>query len=232
MIYLKTNTQETAEDISKRLGKKTIESGSIRQSVSLMNYNGDKTTNLIGRDLMTPEEVIGLHYKTIIFPIIGYPIFRDTVMYNKFKCYIPGNVNRVIHPLEDLSYTYFTVENIKYTTKSEQTVQSRNKELEEEREIQSGDQFVLDQIQNELKEMIKDHKYRSGYKPSENGRLYQEILFEDNFTEIELAKLNTKYSTAFYFNRIVKDDYIILEIHNNTMSLITNELDIKDETRP
>ena len=71
LIYLKTNTEETAEAISKRLGKKTIESGSIRQSVSLLDYNGDKTTNLIGRDLMTPEEVMGLHYKTIIFPIIG-----------------------------------------------------------------------------------------------------------------------------------------------------------------
>lgn len=30
LIYLKTNTQETVEVISKRLGKKTIESGSIR----------------------------------------------------------------------------------------------------------------------------------------------------------------------------------------------------------
>ena len=85
LVYLKTNTQETAEAISKRLGKKTIESNSMRQSVSLMNYNGDKTTNLIGRDLMTPEEVKQLHYKTIIFPIIGFPIFRDTILYNKFE---------------------------------------------------------------------------------------------------------------------------------------------------
>ena len=94
LVYLKTNTQETAEAISKRLGKKTIESNSMRQSVSLMNYNGDKTTNLIGRDLMTPEEVKQLHYKTIIFPIIGFPIFRDTVLYNKFSCYESGKVER------------------------------------------------------------------------------------------------------------------------------------------
>ena len=67
LVYLKTNTQETAEAISKRLGKKTIESNSVRQSVSLLNYNGDRSTNLIGRDLMTPEEVKQLHYKTIIF---------------------------------------------------------------------------------------------------------------------------------------------------------------------
>ena len=77
LVYLKTNTQETAEEISKRLGKKTIESGSIRQSMSLTNYNGDKTTNLIGRDLLTPEEVKQLHYKTIIFPI--HYISRDNI---------------------------------------------------------------------------------------------------------------------------------------------------------
>ena len=80
LIYLKTNTQDTAEAISKRLGKKTIESNSVRQSMSLLNYNGDRSTNLIGRDLMTPEEVKQLHYKTIIFPIIGFPIFRDTIL--------------------------------------------------------------------------------------------------------------------------------------------------------
>ena len=76
--YLKTNTMSTAEAISKMLGKKTIESNSVRQSVSLTNYNGDRSTNLIGRDLMTPEEVKQLHYKAIIFPTDGYPIYRKT----------------------------------------------------------------------------------------------------------------------------------------------------------
>lgn len=41
-------------------------------------------TSLMARDLLTPDEVKQLHYKTIIFPIIGYPIFRDTVMYISF----------------------------------------------------------------------------------------------------------------------------------------------------
>ena len=47
LAYLKTNTMDTAEAISKRLGKKTIESNSISQSVSLTNYNGNKSTSLI-----------------------------------------------------------------------------------------------------------------------------------------------------------------------------------------
>lgn len=41
-----------------------------------------------------------------------YPIFRDTVIYKKLSCYSSGELKRKITPLEDLSYTYFTVEDI------------------------------------------------------------------------------------------------------------------------
>ena len=113
LIYLKTNTQDTAEQISKRLGKTTISSNSISQSLSLTDYNGNKSTSLMARDLLTPDEVKQLHYKTIIFPIIGYPVFRDTVIYNKFSCYKKGEVTREINSLKLLDDTYFTVEQIK-----------------------------------------------------------------------------------------------------------------------
>ena len=113
LIYLKTNTQDTAEQISKRLGKTTISSSSISQSLSLLDYNGNKSTSLMARDLLTPDEVKQLHYKTIIFPIIGYPIFRDTVIYNKFSCYEKGEIDRKINSLKQLDNTYFTVEQIK-----------------------------------------------------------------------------------------------------------------------
>ena len=72
LIYLKTNTQDTAEQISKRLGKTTISSSSISQSLSLLDYNSNKSTSLMARDLLTPDELKQLHYKTIIFPIMGY----------------------------------------------------------------------------------------------------------------------------------------------------------------
>lgn len=113
LIYLKTNTQDTAEQISKRLGKTTISSSSISQSLSLLDYNGNKSTSLMARDLLTPDEVKQLHYKTIIFPIIGYPIFRDTVMYNRFSCYEKGEIERKVNSLKQLDNTYFTVEQIK-----------------------------------------------------------------------------------------------------------------------
>ena len=112
LVYLKTNTQETAEAISKRLGKKTIESNSISQSISLKQYNGNKSTSLIARDVMTPEEIKQLHYKMIIFPIIGYPIIRNTILYNKFLCYKKGFIERKNNSLESMKDTYFTVEDI------------------------------------------------------------------------------------------------------------------------
>lgn len=112
LVYLKTNTQEAAEAISKRLGKKTIESNSVSQSISKSDFNGNRSTSLMGRDLMTPEEVKQLHFKTIIFPIKGYPVFRDTVIYKKFACYKKGEITRDIRTLKDMSYTYYTVENL------------------------------------------------------------------------------------------------------------------------
>ena len=54
--------------ICRRLGKTTIENNSISQSLSKFDYNGNKTTSLMSRELMTPEEIKQLHYKTIIFP--------------------------------------------------------------------------------------------------------------------------------------------------------------------
>ena len=50
--------------------------------------------------------------KTIIFPTDGYPIFRDTVIYQKISCYHSGDVKREVKALEDLKDTYYTVENI------------------------------------------------------------------------------------------------------------------------
>lgn len=135
LAYLKTNTQETAEAISKRLGNKTIETTSLNYSMSLLNNNGSKGTSLIARNLMTADEIKQLHFKTIIFPTKGYPIFRDTVMYKKFNCYKGGCIERKIRPLERLVNTYYTVEQL-YANKDvnnnqKNTNDSISKKLEE-----------------------------------------------------------------------------------------------------
>jgi len=111
--YLKTNTQETADSISRRLGNKTLESNSINYSLSLTNASGSKGTSLIGRPLLTADEIKQLHFKTIIFPIIGHPILRNTIFYKKFKCYRDGNIDREISHLQKLENTYYTVDDIK-----------------------------------------------------------------------------------------------------------------------
>ena len=82
------------------------------------------------------NEVKQLHYKTIIFPITGYPIFRDTVMYNKFSCYKDGEIEREKHNLKDLTNTYFTVEDIKYEYKTSRgRMRDRNRQNEENEEF-------------------------------------------------------------------------------------------------
>ncbi|MBR1376692.1 MAG: type IV secretory system conjugative DNA transfer family protein [Bacilli bacterium] len=112
LAYLKTNTQETAEAISRRLGNTTIESKSLNYSLSFMNYNASRGASLMGRNLMTADEIKQLKFKTIIFSTIGYPIFRDTVVYQKFSCYSKGCINREVRPLRRLVETYYTVEQL------------------------------------------------------------------------------------------------------------------------
>lgn len=221
LAYLKTNTMDTAEAISKRLGKKTIESNSISQSVSLTNYNGNKSTSLIARDLLTPDEVKNLHYKTIIFPNIGYPIFRDTVIYKKLSCYSSGELERKITPLVDLSNTYFTVEDIK--TKYDRLYRNRNDHSIKKQELSEYDKFkeeektklknIVEMVQDQLKDKISLFEFKEN-----NNRTY---------ASFELSKpLNTKELT-FIKGKINKEVFH-LEIDNGNNTKSTIEIHIKN----
>ena len=215
LAYLKTNTMDTAEAISKRLGKKTIESNSISQSISLMNYNGNKSTSLIARDLLTPDEVKNLHYKTIIFPNIGYPIFRDTVIYKKLSCYSSGELKRNVTPLKDLSYTYYTVENIQ--TKYDRLLRNKsNKDLYKE-ELSSYDKFreeeikklenIVQVVQDLLKEKINIFEYKEN-----NNRTYASFEVSE--------PLSTK-ETTFIKGKVNKEVYHVeIDTGNNGKSTI------------
>lgn len=220
LAYLKTNTMDTAEAISKRLGKKTIESNSISQSVSLTNYNGNKSTSLIARDLLTPDEVKNLHYKTIIFPNIGFPIFRDTVIYKKLSCYSSGELQRNITPLVDLSNTYFTVENIH--TKYDRLHRNRNNNFIERQELSEFDKFKeiettkLKNIVEVVQEQLKDKILLMEYKENNNR----------TFASFELSKpLSTKELT-FIKGKINKEVFH-LEIDNGNSTKSTIEIHLK-----
>ena len=126
LAYLKTNTQETAEDISLRLGNRGVETTSLNYSTNLINNSGSKGKSLISRRLLTADEIKQLHYKTIIFPTIGHPIFRDTVIYQKLNCYFGGNIDRNERPLKQFDGTYYTVEQLVIDKKNDKAI---NEEL-------------------------------------------------------------------------------------------------------
>lgn len=218
LVYLKTNTQETAEAISKRLGKKTIESNSIRQSVSLMNYNGDRSTNLIGRDLMTPEEVKQLHYKTIIFPIIGFPIFRDTILYNKFSCYESGVVERESKSLKDLSNTYFTVEDVKHEISKGKTKVS--KEAQEFLEAQEmNDRDNLYPLEDVMKKIFKDN-YSLKYRNTSHHRVYLSVTVKGRLMQSNKYHLSQKIKPELYHMEIKEsDEKTTINIYNENPNI-------------
>ena len=221
LAYLKTNTMDTAEAISKRLGKKTIEASSISQSVSLMNYNGNKSTSLIARDLLTPDEVKNLHYKTIIFPNIGYPIFRDTVIYKKLSCYSKGELPRKITPLKDLSNTYFVVENIE--TKYDRLARNRNNKSIYKEELSAYDKFKeeeiakLNNIVEVIQDLLKDKINLFEYKEN-NNRTFASFEIKDKLTTKELTFIKGK----------VNKDVFHLEIDNGNNTKSTIEIHLKN----
>lgn len=214
LVYLKTNTQETAEAISKRLGKKTIESSSINQSLSLMDYNGHKNTSLIARELMTPDEVKQLHYKTIIFPIIGYPILRDTVMYNKFSCYKSGEKERVPQLLKDLSKTYFTVEDLNVKEDSNKN-KLEPKEYNEYMKLVKQDKVILKTPVSAIRKELSKNNYGFKYVQTENYRAYALITIESKLSQKDLSIILAKVDKE-QFKVIVNyvNDKTNIEIHN------------------
>lgn len=220
LVYLKTNTQDTAEEISKRLGKQTIESNSISQSVSLIDYNGNKSTSLMARDLLTPDEIKQLHYKMIIFPIIGYPIFRDTILYTKFSCYKKGNINRKIDSLKDLSYTYFVVEDINH--------ESKNKDYNKEKLSKENQQFInekleqdkllFEDIDNYIANIYTDVVYETNYKEV-NFQTYLNIESPKLLSNKDILNISSTFSEKYYIEFDNNDGLQIINIHFKMLGL-------------
>ena len=202
LIYLKTNTQETAEQISKTLGKKTILNNSISQSMDKTN----KSTSLIARDLMTSNEVKQLHYKTIIFPIIGYPIIRDTVIFSKLKCYKDGTIKRKLNQLKKLDLTYYTSEKINLEN-SDEDLFNDNAFFKMQNET---DKQLLYIPLNKVKSIIKKINYT--FK-SCNGRIYLLILFENKLSELEEKMIKGKINSTNY-HLIINDNSIEIHLKN------------------
>ena len=102
-IYLLTSDNESAKEISSRLGKYTISSARVSTSTRLeqLDYNISNDKSLMGRELMMPDELMKLKFGEAIFmksrmypvkatvkPISDYPIkFKMTKLPNKKKIF-------------------------------------------------------------------------------------------------------------------------------------------------
>ncbi len=115
LCYLKTNSVECAERIVKKLGKSTIITNSLSMSTDPFKIGANKTQSLMGKDLLTANEVMALKYKTIIFPTVSNPIFRDTYLYTdvypQYKNTTP--LERPTKLLKRMSSNYYTVEDLR-----------------------------------------------------------------------------------------------------------------------
>lgn len=187
LVYLKTNTQETAEEVSKRLGKKTIESKSLSHSIGLIQKNGNKSLSLIARELMTADEIKRLYRKTIIFPIVGHPVIRDTILYNKFSCYSKGSIKRN-EKINKLDFNkYFTIEDI-------------NKEFNNfnNNDFRQNDIKILNQIVNDIKRIFDSDIENIDYE-TQNERTYLKIILS-----------NTKKAKIIMLKNYLKDKCFVL----------------------
>lgn len=211
LIYLKTNTMDTAEEISKRLGKKTIESNSISRNLNIFDNKGNKSTSFMARDLFTPDEVKNLYHKTIIFPNIGYPIFRDTVLYNNLSCYKKGTVNRKVRSLANLGTNYYTVENIKQSdTKNKTNNQNSDNEVLEN--FNSIEKKKLENAIEKINKIIKNNSISIEYKKV-NMRNYTKLSLKEKLSPKEKSLIKRKLDNNLY--HLIIEDYII-EIHLKT----------------
>ena len=164
----------------------------------------------MGRDLLTPEEVKQLHYKTIIFPTIGYPIFRSTVVYKEFSCYQKGEEYREPKLLEDLSYTYFTVEKLNNRIKKQKMQQEEtNEELDEFFEEMKKDYAG---IVEEISKLLDNQKYNLDY-PQENGMMYCSIAIDNLLSGDDTDRIMKLTNERFHIEINVVDDKSVINIH-------------------
>ena len=169
----------------------------------------------MARDLLTPDEIKQLHYKIIIFPIVGYPIFRDTVLYTKFSCYRAGCIDRKVDSLKDLFYTYFTVEDLK--SDKNKKVLCKDEEKEEMLEVKRMYEEGMFCEAKETLEKILYEKITSIEYNSINNRLFMKII-TSGYDNNDLLKIRSKLDYNKY--HIINEQDGIIEIHLKNLSHI------------
>lgn len=194
LCYLKTNSVECAQIIEKKLGRATITTNSLSTSTDPFKVGGNQTTSLLGRELLTANEIISLKYKTIIFPVFGNPIFRDTYMYSDLypKYKKVAICEREIKVLKRLTDNYYTVEKLREYYDKE----SNNKEKVITRKIITSSQR---QTKNKMRRIIKNVNGENNVVSLLNNlkdwftnRIINEMKDDDNVYTLEIATLLNK----------------------------------------
>lgn len=233
--YLKTNSVETAEVISKKLGRETVITNSMSMSTDPFKIGANQTKSLMGRELLTATEIMGLRYKTIIFPITGNPIFRDTYMYSDIY---PQYVNypvleRKSIVLKRLTENYYTVEILKglYSKNADSGTAAITKQVERsyQRKVEREKRKIMNNIAKgnnqdtliHILEMIRTlFKNRIVDEVNNNGVHILEI--DGILNKFDRVKLEQ-----------IKEDLIVFEIGKNVrlrktiLSIWENEQEIK-----
>lgn len=208
LCYLKTNTVETANVIANKLGKATIETSSISQSTDQFKIGANKTTSLLGRELLTANEIISLKYKTIIFPTVSNPIFRDTYLYTDiFKEYKEFNpIERQAKIIKKNTENYYTVEQMKsnYETSLEDEIKSAYDDYD--KEISNTNELKNTNIEEFIKN-IKD------------ALIVKRTSFFNGIYNLEIDKKISKYEE----NKIIEllQPFILFEMFINTNGTTT-----------
>lgn len=160
----------------------------------------------MARELLTTDEIKQLHYKMIIFPTLGYPIFRDTIIYKDFKIYKSGTISRDINNLENLNYTYFTVEDIHYDTNQSQ---KSNKMLDDEYKKQKK---LFNNILTSIQRIYVDVSFKTKFKIV-NSRVVLKIECDKVLNQQQILKLTADWKEKYHLYFKSRDNKQFIDVH-------------------
>lgn len=208
LVYLKTNTVETAEIIAKKLGKATIETHSMSKSTDIMKVGANKTTSLMGKELLTATEIISLKYKTIIFPTISNPIFRDTYLYSdlfpQFKNL--SGIDRETKILKRVTSNYYTVEELK-----------KKSEVKSEIKLNEATKNIQMQFNQTIQREVNKARKTAFLKEESPVNDFIENLANKLFTNNEITVNESEESYTLLINKII-NKIEVKEIEDYTLA--------------
>ena len=208
LVYLKTNTVKTAEIIAKKLGKATIETHSMSKSTDIMKVGANKTTSLMGKELLTATEIISLKYKTIIFPTISNPIFRDTYLYSdlfpQFKNL--SGIDRETKILKRVTSNYYTVEELK-----------KKSEVKSEIKLNEATKNIQMQFNQTIQREVNKARKTAFLKEESPVNDFIENLANKLFTNNEVTVNESEESYTLLINKII-NKIEVKEIEDYTLA--------------